>query len=253
MTSSTADPQQRRDSPAVIRERQRGLLDAFDETHAYIGDGIPDRPGGPDRCVKCHLPLIHPFHKPSVEMVGLHNNYWFREIHPNALDALNKLYEQGWLRDEWAVCPSPCGQQVNTFSAARCSACVKRCQHLPVPGYIAQSDGRYAPRQYCGHCGVRQQPDAPKNKVIYNFCFKDPRGQFPPEPCERCKATTGTQLHHWAPVAIFEDAWDWPMAWLCPACHQFWHNTMRDAGAYHFSDGRRVSLPATQNSSRGTQ
>lgn len=245
MSSSTAEPQPQRDSPAVIRERQHVLLDAFDETHAYIGDGIRDH-RGEDRCATCHLPLVNPVHKPSVEMVGIHKNYWFREIHPNAFDALNKLYDQGWLRDEWGMCPSPCGRRFHTGNAVRCRDCVGRCPHLPLPGYIAKSDGRYAPRQYCGRCGTRQQPDAPKNKVIYNICFKDPRDQYPPEPCERCGATTGTQLHHWAPVAIFEDAWDWPMSWLCPKCHQLWHKAMREAEGYRLAEGRRAALPTAQ-------
>lgn len=34
-----------------------------------------------------------------------------------------------------------------------------------------------------------------------------------------------TQLHHWAPQALFDDAGDWPRSWLCRSHHQRWHQT----------------------------
>lgn len=43
--------------------------------------------------------------------------------------------------------------------------------------------------------------------------------------CERCGAL-GAQLHHMAPRALFEDADDWPLAYLCQTCHSRWHATM---------------------------
>lgn len=42
-------------------------------------------------------------------------------------------------------------------------------------------------------------------------------------PCKRCGAI-GTELHHWAPKELFEDAEEWPTAYLCPKHHQEWHN-----------------------------
>ncbi len=43
-------------------------------------------------------------------------------------------------------------------------------------------------------------------------------------PCERCGERGGTEQHHWAPQAVFGDeADDWPMAFLCRACHMEWH------------------------------
>lgn len=44
-------------------------------------------------------------------------------------------------------------------------------------------------------------------------------------PCVRCGAW-GTEEHHWAPRSLFGDEADlWPTAWLCPNCHQRWHQT----------------------------
>jgi hypothetical protein len=44
-------------------------------------------------------------------------------------------------------------------------------------------------------------------------------------PCKRCGAI-GTELHHWAPKELFEDAEQWPQDYLCPNCHYRWHKTV---------------------------
>ena len=44
-------------------------------------------------------------------------------------------------------------------------------------------------------------------------------------PCARC-GQPGTEDHHWAPQALFEDASEWPMSPLCLRCHQRWHSIM---------------------------
>jgi hypothetical protein len=45
-------------------------------------------------------------------------------------------------------------------------------------------------------------------------------------PCVVC-GTRGTEEHHWAPRALFGDeAYLWPTSWLCPGCHQRWHQTI---------------------------
>jgi hypothetical protein len=49
----------------------------------------------------------------------------------------------------------------------------------------------------------------------------------PDRPCARCgEWRCGVELHHWAPVALFEDAHQWPSCWLCVKCHLRWHKTM---------------------------
>lgn len=49
-------------------------------------------------------------------------------------------------------------------------------------------------------------------------------------PCVRCGAHR-TELHHWAPRALFLDADDWPVAYLCVPCHQKWHAIINQRGA----------------------
>lgn len=46
--------------------------------------------------------------------------------------------------------------------------------------------------------------------------------------CERC-GELGAQLHHMAPQARFEDADNWPLAYLCQGCHARWHTVMNAA------------------------
>lgn len=43
--------------------------------------------------------------------------------------------------------------------------------------------------------------------------------------CVRCGGLA-EHYHHWAPVAVFEDANNWPGSYLCRACHVEWHRTM---------------------------
>lgn len=41
-------------------------------------------------------------------------------------------------------------------------------------------------------------------------------------PCERCGSLDGSELHHWAPRHLFEDADEWPTSHLCRRCHMKW-------------------------------
>jgi hypothetical protein len=51
-------------------------------------------------------------------------------------------------------------------------------------------------------------------------------------PCVRC-GDFGTQLHHFAPKALFgrDESELWPTAWLCQGCHDYWHRTVDGRGA----------------------
>lgn len=60
--------------------------------------------------------------------------------------------------------------------------------------------------------------------------WKDNRGDNPP--CARC-GIYGTELHHWAPRHLFDDCDDWPTAYLCPSCHQLWHNKIQQHSRYN--------------------
>jgi len=43
-------------------------------------------------------------------------------------------------------------------------------------------------------------------------------------PCEVC-GSPGVELHHWGPKQFFPDNFEkWPKSYLCPTCHQEWHN-----------------------------
>lgn len=79
--------------------------------------------------------------------------------------------------------------------------------------------------------------DANQSYTIKNFPHKklptdirdklpvvaDYRGNNPD--CARCGAS-GTELHHWAPRHLFEDADQWPTSYLCNNCHKLWHDTI---------------------------
>jgi hypothetical protein len=91
---------------------------------------------------------------------------------------------------------------------------------------FVKANGAVAVRYRCSLCGRLQMSDLPRRLT------GDP-GRFPVvrdesrsnPPCTRCGAF-GTELHHWAPQALFEDAWNWPTDYLCVPCHQRWHRVV---------------------------
>ena len=56
-------------------------------------------------------------------------------------------------------------------------------------------------------------------------------------PCRICGAF-GTELHHWAPKAIFGalEAEHWPTDYLCADCHSHWHQRMAQATSHEARD-----------------
>lgn len=113
-----------------------------------------------------------------------------------------------------------------------CSACQTDCDHHVIIGYLRASDGALHPAQRCLKCGLGDFPPIPRGGQLWEVCVRDLMAMFTSEPCSRCRSTTGTQLHHWAPRAIFDDAELWPMSYLCPPCHRTWHTAMRAAGGW---------------------
>lgn len=73
----------------------------------------------------------------------------------------------------------------------------------------------------CGRICRQSLPHAGRRLEDYPVA-RDDRRENPP--CERC-GSMGAEYHHWPPVALFEDAWDWPGDYLCPLCHRRWHVT----------------------------
>lgn len=80
----------------------------------------------------------------------------------------------------------------------------------------------------CSHCFIRLGTSfLPHNGDVDDIpVVEDRRLDVPP--CRRC-GERGTELHHWAPRAFFDDADIWPQDWLCRACHTKWHQIMTSA------------------------
>ena len=122
----------------------------------------------------------------------------------------------------------------------RCRECVERCPHngSHLLGHVTAVNGAKAPHKLCLMCG--HLVTLRKGTGPGEFCFKDNRRDLDVQPCARCSSTTGTELHHWAPRAVFgfNEADRWPQSYLCVSCHNIWHQEMRKA--------RGVSLPREQ-------
>lgn len=128
----------------------------------------------------------------------------------------------------------------HSYGAWTCSRCRHACSHPAlIHGYIYRNDASLMAWSRCFACG-RMVKGLPRGSTIYDLCLRDNRHKWG-DPCERCGSTDGSQLHHWAPQAIFADANDWPQSWLCHACHRTWHNAMRAAGGVSLADKVRVA------------
>lgn len=130
--------------------------------------------------------------------------------------------------------------------------CAGVCRHpTQLAAYIVVRNGATQPKAFCVECGGvwGVQKGAALLDIELENRISDPDAR--PWPCARCGATDGTELHHWAPHAVFEDADWWPTNYLCRQCHRFWHTWMRSAGGYrlpervHLPDYSRFTLPET--------
>ena len=169
--------------------------------------------------------------------------YNLRPLNPNAAAALDAL-RAGQCNAETTSVRCACGEFFESWLSNACQKCRLKCDHRAVPGYVIRRDGHVIPRAYCGFCGHRMA-DPMHGDWLYDYCFLDLRTQDPPEPCERCGSELGSQLHHWAPYAIFDDADSWPRSWLCPECHSAWHTAMRAASGHRLEPRAFVDTPRT--------
>lgn len=99
--------------------------------------------------------------------------------------------------------------------------------------------------QYAFYCTVCSAPFAWPGKHRGNYLSKETVAQLlgcqvgeiesqvpicgvaQGKPCSvKGCVTTETELHHWAPKALFGDAEDWPQTFLCRTHHKRWHDTM---------------------------
>lgn len=75
----------------------------------------------------------------------------------------------------------------------------------------------YADGRYIKHL---DQSIIPQHILDIIPITKDFRTNNPP--CAVCRGL-GTELHHWAPKHLFEDAHLWPTSYLCKKHHDEWH------------------------------
>lgn len=104
----------------------------------------------------------------------------------------------------------------------RCS----KTSEVAALGKIVCSNGAIQYKAYCLECGGKGAP----------FTYGEVDGLDPDRipilrshdvvPCERCGSEEGSEVHHWAPIHLFEDAEDWPMSHLCRKCHMEWHRVV---------------------------
>lgn len=147
-------------------------------------------------------------------------------------------------RDGQLVTCKNCGHDFSSYRGRFwCRICREffECAHVAsIHGYMIKSDGVKSGRRWCVACGAT----TPTRK--WEGCgpvlFYDLRDGVTIPACERCESTEGTQLHHWAPRAIFGaiEAERWPTAYLCPACHSVWHAQMRLAAGYRLPPEQRI-------------
>jgi len=88
---------------------------------------------------------------------------------------------------------------------------------------VAQNGVRQAQLRCIACCAIDKTIGADKIgvewPVIRNYAERSPD-------CDRCGSSDGTELHHWAPRHLFEDAHQWPTSYLCRSCHTQWHSTV---------------------------
>lgn len=125
-----------------------------------------------------------------------------------------------------------------------CAKCGAEAPHA-IAGY-RQANGIVQARGWCEVCSrwvtsdLRMPAEAKAPGVL--VVVKDNTGHAYSAYCERCDAYGPVELHHWAPVSLFADAWDWPMSELCRECHRRWHRVTKVAVGP--SDAPRDPLPA---------
>jgi len=92
-------------------------------------------------------------------------------------------------------------------------------------GFYVDAGGSPKYPFYCLGCGKRIPGFAKRNAVERSGI--PVKHMFPatlPFVCEKC-GKEGAQQHHWAPTHLFGDqAESWPKSFLCPQCHQEWHD-----------------------------
>lgn len=121
-----------------------------------------------------------------------------------------------------------------------CSWCAQACRHpVSIEAYIIVRNGAMQPKSLCLECGG--VGGVYRGSTLLDMAFEDrTSNESENRPCARCGAAVGTELHHWAPRAIFSDAEMWPQDHLCVDCHRLWHRAMRAAKGHRLDERRHV-------------
>jgi hypothetical protein len=108
-----------------------------------------------------------------------------------------------------------------------------RCLKTEVDGYwgaIVQSNGVRQIRIWWYDCGGCQTEALSHKAVRYHGrepdkvpVVRNRQANTLATMCHRCGQVGPIEQHHFAPWSLFDDAHDWPTAWLCPPCHREWH------------------------------
>ena len=161
-----------------------------------------------------------------------------------AIRSLQEIIDQARPADGARIACRKCGVLFNSFGGRLwCRFCrdLIACHHPhSIHGYMIKTDGVPNGKRWCITCG--KTFDTRKDVGCGTVLFYDLRTGGAVEPCARCESTEGTQLHHWAPRAIFgsREADRWPTAHLCPPCHSLWHRLMRQAAGVRLPPEQRI-------------
>lgn len=91
-------------------------------------------------------------------------------------------------------------------------------------GKVKASNGTIQYKAYCPECGC-VGTNFKHSELDYLDVDKIPFIRVHDVvPCERCGSEDGSELHHWAPQYLFDDADEWPTSYLCRDCHGEWHS-----------------------------
>jgi hypothetical protein len=160
--------------------------------------------------------------------------------------ALKAAFERALQRDadyasrSGVLCPTCRRHSYRKTFTPGCRHCCRHPADTWLKGYLRKGNGSHVAQKLCLRCGLREDLRRGETNTIADICIQDNTLLDPPEPCARCRSTTGTELHHWAPSAIFNDAGSWPTSWLCVTCHRTWHQAMRLAGGYRLPEDQRI-------------
>lgn len=158
--------------------------------------------------------------------------------------SLQKIIDRARPRDGQRTVCRNCGHEFNSYGGRLwCRFCrdMVACAHShSIHGFMVKRDGLRNGRRWCIRCGATFATR--RHEGCGAVLFYDLREQCDVPPCERCGTPDGTQLHHWAPSAIFgwAEADRWPTSWLCPSCHSLWHQLMRQAHGVRLPPGQRI-------------